>query len=177
MSRRVLIPLAILGSIASLPFLLGTNPLAAANADCCEVDCSHCGRAFCYPVPKEVTVSKNCWEVELKQVCIPAVRFPWERWFGGGCDGCTDGCNSCRPRCGRVRWVRVLKKRKYDCKKCGCDWIINPVCDDCVNSYPLHAEPLEDVPPPPTAVEPPGDSSPIPTPAPTTSGLGFGPLR
>lgn len=178
MSHRYLaILLATAGTFAAAPFVLGTNPLAAGHSSGCDVTCTHCGREFCYPVPKEVTVSKHCWEVECKRVCIPAVRFPWERWFGGGCDGCDAGCDSCRPRCGRVRWVRVLKKRKYDCKKLGCDWIVNPVCDSCLDALPTDVEPVWETPPPPFDAPPVGnpppgidvpESSPlIPTPPPS----------
>jgi hypothetical protein len=127
--KRLLLPFALL---AAVPWFLGAPLLRGASDDCCEVECSRCGESFCHPVPKEVTVSRHCWEIEWKQVCIPAVHRPWQRWFSR-CDGCDNSdCDSCaKARCGRTRWVRVLKKRTYDTTKCGCEWVIEPLCDGC----------------------------------------------
>jgi hypothetical protein len=163
--------------LAAVPLFFGASLLLGANDDCCEVDCHRCGESFCHPVPKEVTVSRHCWEVEWKQVCIPAVRWPWQRWFSN-CDGCDGGgCNACSVPCGRTRWVRVLKKRKYDCTKCGCDWVIAPLCDDCTAASPLPVDDGVPLPNParsqeaPVVPPAPGGSPPPPLDAPDAASL------
>jgi hypothetical protein len=78
--------------------------------------CPECGCAVCRPVQVPVKEKQHCWEVECKQICIPAVRWPWE--------SCCEP-----PRCGKVKTVKVLKKVEYECTKCGYKWEIQAV--DC----------------------------------------------
>jgi hypothetical protein len=77
--------------------------------------CPECGCAVCHPVQVPVKEKQHCWEVECKQICIPAVRWPWEK--------------CCEPRCGKVKTVKVLKRVDYECTKCGYKWEIQAV--DC----------------------------------------------
>lgn len=124
----------------TLGCLLSPGPVAPAGdpptvlcEDGCDHSCRRCG-SVCRPVPTTRTVSKHCWRVEWKKVCIPAVQPPWARWWRKACDhedACDGTCDE--PRCGRVRWVRVLVKEKYECTKCGCEWVIEPGCDDCLS--------------------------------------------
>lgn len=73
-------------------------------------NCQHqCENKACVPTPTTGKKKKHCWEIELKDVCIPHIRFPW-----------TPCCEP--PKCGRVRTVKVLKKVEYECEKCGYKW-------------------------------------------------------
>ena len=57
----------------------------------------------------------------------------------GGTNGCTG--NVCAgtevPRCGRVKEVKVLKKKEYECEHCGYEWKIYDVCNvgQCTESF------------------------------------------
>jgi hypothetical protein len=107
-----------------------------ASADCC---CPSCGEKVCRIEAKTETVTKKCYQVECKEICIPKIKFcwPWQRGAKSGCGDadctdadCTDGnCSSCSEtaRCGKVKTVKVLKKVDYECKKCGYDWKIYDV--------------------------------------------------
>ena len=61
--------------------------------------------------------TEDCWNVECKDVSIPAVRFPWTR-----CDEC---------RCGRVRTVHVLKSGERELQECEYDWHVQSICPQC----------------------------------------------
>ena len=86
-----------------------------------------CGGPTCVGKAERVDVEKHCWKIECEDICVPAVRFPWEH--GGSkltlftlfnckkgcgktrcrdsrcdgncaaapCVGCADGCTSCVP--------------------------------------------------------------------------------
>lgn len=136
----------------------------------------------CVTTGRPATEEKSCWEVECTEVCIPAVRFPWECRKG---DGCSDCVSTLLPKCGRVRCVRKLKKGSYECDTCKYEHTIVNCCpgdcrngrcrdclpdsgDDCIPSanWPS-TTPAETLPLPPTepeSVEPP-DTDPTPTPA------------
>jgi len=82
--------------------------------------------APCIPLPKTCCVTmemqkvtKSCWEIEHREVCIPAIRFPWSK--------------CCEPRCGRVRTVHVLKKKEWECQQPKYVWKPVPCtpCDSC----------------------------------------------
>lgn len=78
--------------------------------------CPECGCAVCRSVEALVKEKKHRWEVETRQICIPAVRWPWEK--------------CCEPRCGQVKTIKVLKRVDYECTKCGYKWEIQAV-DGC----------------------------------------------
>ncbi|MCA9267220.1 MAG: hypothetical protein KDA41_02055 [Planctomycetales bacterium] len=79
----------------------------------------HC--EHCTPVVQSKTVEKHCWEVRCKEVCIPAVTFPWEVGHGKKGEGvcCWGG------RCGKVRTVHHLWQHKYKCEECKCEWNVD----------------------------------------------------
>jgi hypothetical protein len=91
-------------------------PLGATLAGGHGHTCPDCGCAICRPVETTIKEKDYCFEVECKQVCIPAIRWPWE--------SCCEP-----PRCGKVKTVKVLKKVEYECAKCGYQWEIQAV--DC----------------------------------------------
>ena len=82
---------------------------ASARADSCAPGCKpgySAGGAecvcFCRPGARQETVTKECFEVECEYICIPGIRFPWQ--------------NCCEPpSCGKVRRVRRLTSREYEC--------------------------------------------------------------
>jgi len=80
---------------------------------CC---CPGCGNKVCCAISEEKTIDKHCYEVECEDICIPKFRMPWEK--------------CCKPKCARVKTVRVLKKVNYECKSCGYKWEVNCV-DGC----------------------------------------------
>ena len=106
-----------------------------ANDGCCN--CPECGTKVCVAKPVTKTEKKTVFSVEKKDVCIPKVRFPWQvkrnNACGNGscdssCDGAGNGCGAgCAPMCGRVRTIKVLKKKSIECKKCGYEWEIKTV--------------------------------------------------
>jgi hypothetical protein len=79
-------------------------------------------------------VEKSCWEIECEEICIPRVVFPWQKWKAkrdgscGSCDACGDGRGSCCTvnNGARVKVVKKLKKKKYECPKCKYEWA--PAC-------------------------------------------------
>ncbi len=80
----------------------------ACGTQGCPLQCPCCGSdKVCRTYAKVDTVEKDCWEVECKEVCIPAIRFPWESCC---CRDSCDGRSSLLSKCGRVRTVRVLKQ-------------------------------------------------------------------
>ena len=104
--------------VAALLLTLGlgyASVLMAGGHHGCHC-CPECDNPVCQPTPVTVKVSKHCWEVECKQICIPAFKGPWAP--------CCE-----EPKCGRVRTVKILKKVPYECEKCGYKWEVK--CLDC----------------------------------------------
>lgn len=98
--------------------LLAVSSAANAGGHCCP----RCSEP-CYPEVSVEDVTKHCWKVECKKVCIPRLTFPWQTCKQSCC------CNTCpQPaKCGRVRTVRVLVKHEYECKKCKYKWEVNDI--------------------------------------------------
>lgn len=63
---------------------------------------------------------RSCYKVEQKEICVPAITFPWQK--------------CCGPvKCGKAKTVKVLKKHKFKCPKCECKWEVvdpQPCCVD-----------------------------------------------
>lgn len=137
-------------------FIISQN-LARADGGCCKpAGCCapcECAPLVCRPVWETVPVTKTCFDVECKEICIPKVALPWQQ-----------GCN--HSRCGKVIAVKTLKKREYECgHKCVCVWHVEPVCcaSDCkpqCSQPQLDAIPL----PPPSAPHYDGPTPPPPAP-------------
>lgn len=102
--------------LAALAMVLATAGWGVAD-HCGPRGCPECGCKTCVPTPETKKVKKHCWEVDCKDVCIPKFKWPWEP------------CCS-EPRCGRVRSVKVLIKKEYECEECGYKWTVQCV-DDC----------------------------------------------
>lgn len=80
---------------------------------CCESQ----GCKSCRLHVETLKVKKSCFYVECKEICIPPVRFPWQK--------------CCELKCGKVKTVRVLKKHDYTCEKCGYKWTVDDLCGAC----------------------------------------------
>ena len=103
--------------------------------------CQSCGGA-CVLKAEVVTEDETCYDVECKDVCIPAIRFPWD---------------SCRePKCGRVRRVATLKTDSRETKACKYEWVI--LCPRCGRAE-ADGESKPTVPPMPQA---PDSQTPVP---------------
>lgn len=103
-------------ALALLAAALFVTPTSKGVADNFPTACCHvCGQKVCYPEAKVEKETRHCWEVECKEICIPAIRFPWMK---------------CGPlHCGRVRAVKGLVAKDYECEKCVYEWKI--LCDQC----------------------------------------------
>ena len=138
-----------LGVMTALVLAFSVNAIAEAGDGCCKP--SGCGSSACGSYllickgdAKLEPVKKTCWDVECKPICIPPVRFPWQKnGCGDGCgddcgaddcgaESCTDsGCSEksswCDGLCGlgecRIRYVKKMKKVEYECgQKCVYSW-------------------------------------------------------
>ena len=122
-------------------------PTGCCSAPTCQAAGRCCGGPRCVGKAEMVDVEKHCWKIENEKICVPAVRFPWER--GGskltlctlfkskdndypGCsnpscdDSCSGGCSTA-PTCG--------------CAGNGCATCVPPKCGF-VNRLPTPASPL-----------------------------------
>lgn len=70
--------------------------------------CPQCNAEICISESETTKVKKSCWKTEQKVICIPKVRFPWQK-----CDG---------PLCGKTKTVTLLKKHSYECEACKYKW-------------------------------------------------------
>ena len=121
--RLQLLALALVATIAGTPAFAGDQGYHGKDGGCSRsrAFCPHCGDA-CYPTVTKGTETKTCWNVETKSICIPRIRFPWEK---ACCDkGCgKDGCVP--PKCGRTKCVNVLMKHEYECSTCKYSWDVD----------------------------------------------------
>lgn len=125
---------------------------AASGAPCCDKTngaCSNCpggnncnrcsqGCKTCRLYVETLKVKKHCYFFECKDVCIPPVRFPWQK--------------CCDLKCGKVKTVRVLKKHEWKCDKCGYKWTVEDLCGscnsgDCESMPPAPAKSAQALPP------------------------------
>lgn len=100
----------------------GASQLWAGKGACCNT-CPQCDNKICVAQPETTKQKKHCWEVECKDICIPRFKWPWE-------------CCDVPPRCGQVKTVKVLKKKEYECEKCGYKWEVKTVDCDCCPTAP-----------------------------------------
>jgi hypothetical protein len=127
----------------------GTQLLNAAcpgSHDCsCHVQCPRC-QSYCKLEVEKELEKKHCWKVECETICIPPVRFPWQR--------------GCPAKCAKTRTVRVLKKHEYECDVCSYQWtaVEMPCCEEKIEHEgeskppaPIPADSLQPTPPKPTA--------------------------
>lgn len=72
--------------------------------------CPNCNAEVCISESKIEKEKRSCWKTEQKIICVPKVRFPWQK-----CDG---------PLCGQTRTITLLKKHSYECEVCKHEWKI-----------------------------------------------------
>ena len=82
-------------------------PVGCCGAPACQAAGRCCGGPQCVGKAEMVDVEKHCWKIESKKICVPAVRFPWER--GGS----------------KLTLCTLFKCKKNDYPGCN-----NPSCDD-----------------------------------------------
>jgi hypothetical protein len=76
-----------------------------------------CGKT-CSPQARTVEEKHPCYRIECREICIPAVTFPWQK--------------QCGPtKCGKVIRVNVLEQTEKTQKKCQYTWPIRPTCAAC----------------------------------------------
>ena len=117
MDRRLRRPLAVVFLLCATT--VGVAPAVGRAGECPAADCQfgvcfECGR-FCRLTTEPTTEKETCYDVECTEVCIPAVRFPWQ--------------SCCTPRCGRVRLVQRLKTESRKKPACHYEW--QPLCPAC----------------------------------------------
>ncbi len=127
--RLKLMALLVGAMAAAIPAFAGNHSncdeqCSSCTSKCCN-KCPRCGDV-CYPTVKKDKEKKHCWVVESEKICIPKVRFPWEK----DCNECGDCC-SCekkcpQPKCGRTKCVKVLMKCEYSCPTCKYSWKAPP---------------------------------------------------
>lgn len=126
--RLQLLAIAFATMLACVPALAGDGaPCEQQGIPCAKsrcANCPHCGNV-CYPKVSDGKKKKHCWKVEKKTICIPKVRFPWEKDCGDAC--CDESCP--QPKCGRTKCVKVLMKHEYECHVCKYSW--NPAPCGC----------------------------------------------
>lgn len=131
----------------------GHGPGQHAHGGPCGTCCPSC-HSYCQLTVTPDVEEKSCWEIECEEICIPAIRFPWEK--------------CCEPKCGTVITVKKLKKVTYECPTCKYEW--TPVCSSCGNCCGAPAPGPGQIAPPPTGAPlppapVPGDAGPpIPPP-------------
>lgn len=150
--RLQLLALVLVATISGTPVFAGDSGCEGKHGGCnrSRAFCPHCGDA-CYPTVTKGKETKTCWNVEEKAICIPKVRFPWEK---SCCDkGCgKDGCIP--PKCGSTKYVNVLMKHEYECSTCKYSWDVdsykygNGKSDKASAQGPTEAEPRVSDPPP-----------------------------
>ena len=143
--RSHLLYLTLLALLAGTPALAGEHDHGKSDGKGHgRAFCPHCGEA-CYPTVTKGKETKVCFESEVKTICIPKVRFPWDgaglnlsfgnghgKGKGKGKSGCGDcggksGCGgkdgAClATKCGRTKDVNVLLKHEYECSVCKYSW-------------------------------------------------------
>lgn len=106
-------------ALASMSYAQAESCLkGTCDHGCCEAECPCC-QYFCKHVCKLTKETedekKHCWNVQCKPICIPKIRFPWEK--------------CCQPKGATLKYVHVLKKHEYKCPSCKYVW--TPVCKEC----------------------------------------------
>lgn len=97
-------------------FVVSLSSAVVSAGDC---NCPKCGCKVCVAEPEVKKEKKHCYCTDCKEICIPAARLPWQ------CCG--------TPKCAKVRTVKVLIKKEYECEKCGWKWTVKTVGSSCGN--------------------------------------------
>jgi hypothetical protein len=114
----------------------------------CQISCPRCH--CCVPKVEIEKMKQHCWEVKCEPICIPQVKFPWER------KPCAAPCGEiyCPPaKCAKTRHVHVLQLVEYECEVCKYTW--TPLCQPpCECASPTTAVPQPPTSPPPLDLRP-----------------------
>jgi hypothetical protein len=69
--------------------------------------CPKCQCDVCILHCENEKVKKTCFDVDQQIVCLPKVKFPWQK---------------CCPTCSKTRVVKVLGVKTYECQQCLYTW-------------------------------------------------------
>ena len=78
------------------------------ESSCGGVQCPSCDEDICRLELDKSDVEKSCFKVKQKTICIPPVRFPWQK--------------CCPPGTSKTRIVNQLSVHKYECPSCSYQW-------------------------------------------------------
>ncbi|MFK7777476.1 MAG: hypothetical protein QM501_05070 [Gimesia sp.] len=138
-------------------FANSQTPRCDQSQTACAASCNESqGCKTCRLHVETLKVKKYCFTIECKDICIPPVRFPWQK--------------CCELKCGKIKTVRVLKKHNYTCEKCGYKWTVDCQCGSCspVNCVTAIQKPIPVFTPAPTTAPAPASTY-APAPAPTSA--------
>ncbi len=114
-------------SWAAIAMVSGTAHGGQQCNGSCHTTCPKC-HTCCVLKAECGKEEKSCWEVECEEICIPCVVFPWQKskakHTGHGSESCAVGCSGCSTvnNGARVKTVRKLKKKTYECPQCKYEW-------------------------------------------------------
>ncbi len=106
--------------VVSITIVCFTPSIASSAIPCFLHHCPLPDKT-CVLSSEPTEVKKSCYRVECRDVCIPSIRFPWQK--------CVDS-----PRCGKVIRVKVLVDDSRSCPDCKHDWNIVPICGCCARA-------------------------------------------
>lgn len=98
-----------------------TTVLQAGNDEAC---CHVCGKKVCVLEVSKEKADVTCFSVKAKEICIPGIRFPWDK------------CGT--RRCGGVRTVCVLEEVKKEKTVCKYDWSVKTICTSCCKRHGIN---------------------------------------
>ena len=90
--------------------LRGKRACSSCNTACGCVQCPSCENEICKLELEKGKEKKTCFKVEQKSICIPPVRFPWQK--------------CCPPGTSKTKLVNVLSKHSYECPSCSYKWTL-----------------------------------------------------
>lgn len=140
------------------------------------VRCPRCNWA-CELQAETVAETEHCWQIESVPICVPRVTFPWEkRCHHCGTRGCTAqtcGLAAAQRKGAKVKCVRRLVKKEYECQRCEYEWSPKrlPCCgppgscgDKDANAEGAEGSPAKTAPPELNSTgQPPVPAAPVPT--------------
>lgn len=89
--------------LAAMAFIATAGLVSAEpHYNYCTKECEDCACSTCKTTVKCEPDVHECYEIECKKICIPKIRFPWEKCCGA-------------PGCGKVITVKVPKKVEKEC--------------------------------------------------------------
>lgn len=102
------------------------RPCRQCRGDCGSVECPSCENEICRLELDQSKVKKTCFKVEQKPICVPPVRFPWQK--------------DCPPGTSKTKLIKVLSTHTYECPSCSYKWKLQE-CAPLEPAAPPQSEP------------------------------------